>query len=69
LGSVTTQLKPFLKMGEFELPEKWCIKRTEETDKTITEWINKEYNTDYRVNNLRFPWIPNRANDKRAQAV
>jgi hypothetical protein len=44
---------------EFVLPEKWCIKRTKETDEIITNWINKTYNTNYTLRNLNHPWIPN----------
>jgi hypothetical protein len=62
------EIQPFLPEGHvdlikkdtFVLPKYWCIKRTKETDKVITETMNKLFRTTYVTNNLGFPWIPNK---------
>lgn len=40
-----------------QLPEKWCIKRTEETWKIITDYFNSLGGT-YSYHNPEFPYVP-----------
>ena len=51
-----------------KLPDKWCILRTPETWKIITDFMNENYGTSYSYNNPGFPYVSNsvKYNDSRS---
>ena len=51
--------KNAIKIDDFILPEKWCIKRTPENWNIIVDYLNKTYNRTYTYHNPSFPWVSN----------
>ena len=50
------------------LPYRWCIKRTPETWKEITDYLNDTYDRSYCYNNPRFPWVTNNAKHNESES-
>jgi hypothetical protein len=53
---------------EFKLPSRWCIKRTEETWKKITDYLNENCDRSYSYYNSEFPWITNNTNHNESES-